>query len=79
MNEVYNIIKCYAPPILSNLFAFRENSNNIKNFQIFNENEKVVKWLQRDSNPQPLSLLKNTQPFGQSSQMNELCCEYLSV
>ena len=79
MNEVYNIIKCYAPPILSNLFAFRENTNNIKNFQIFNENEKVVKWLQRDSNSQPLSSLKNTQPFGQSSQMIELGCEYLSV
>ena len=38
-----------------------------------------IKWLQRDSNPQPLTLSTNTQPFGQTSQMMELCCEYLSV
>ena len=37
------------------------------------------KWLQRDPNPQPLSSLKNTQPFGKSNQMIELNCEYLSV
>ena len=43
MNEVYKTIKRYAPPILNNLFVFRENTNNIKNFQIVNENEKVVK------------------------------------
>ena len=43
MNEVYKTIKCYAPPILNNLFVFRENTNNIKNFQIVNENEKVIK------------------------------------
>ena len=42
MNEVYKIIKCYAPPIQNNLFAFKESANNIKNFQTFNENEKVV-------------------------------------
>ena len=38
-----------------------------------------IKWLQRDSNPQPLTSSKNTQPFGQTGQMIELCCEYLSV
>ena len=37
------------------------------------------KWLQRDSNPQPLSSKMNTQPFSQIGQMIELCCEYLSV
>ena len=38
-----------------------------------------IKWLQRDSNPQPLSSKRNTEPFGQTGQMIELCCEYLSV
>ena len=38
-----------------------------------------IKWLQRDSHPQPLSSQTNTQPFGQTGQMIELCCEYLSV
>ena len=38
-----------------------------------------IKWLQRDSNPQPLSSLTNTQPFGQTGQIIELCCEYLAV
>ena len=36
-------------------------------------------WLQRDSNPQPLSLLTNTQPFSQNGLTIELYCEYLSV
>ena len=36
-----------------------------------------IKWLQRDSNPQPLSSSTNTQPFGQTGQMTELCSEYL--
>ena len=38
-----------------------------------------IKWLQRDSNPQPLSLQTNTQPFSQTGQMIELSYEYLSV
>ena len=38
-----------------------------------------IKWLQRDSNPQPLSSSTNTQPFSQTGQMIEPCCEYLSV
>ena len=33
----------------------------------------------RDSNPQPLSSWKNIQPFSQTGQMIELCCEFLSV
>ena len=37
------------------------------------------KWLQLDSNPQPLCSERNTHPLGQTVQMNELCCEYLSV
>ena len=43
-----------------------------------------TKWLQLDSNPKPLSLKTNTQPFGQTGHfyfflMIELCSEYLSV
>ena len=34
---------------------------------------------QRESNPQPLSLLLNTQLFNQTWQKIELCCEYLSA
>ena len=30
-----------------------------------------IKWLQRDSNPQPFSSQMNTQPFGQTDQMTE--------
>ena len=38
------------------------------------------KWLQLDTNPpQPVSSETNTQPFSQTRQMIELCCEYLSV
>ena len=33
-------------------------------------------WLQLDSNPQPLSLKTNTQPFSQAGQIIELSCEY---
>ena len=38
-----------------------------------------VKWLQRDSNPEPLSSLTNTHPFGQIGQILQLCSEYLYV
>ena len=37
------------------------------------------KWLQRDSNPEPLSSYTNTQPFSQIDEMFEHNCEYLSV
>ena len=52
-------------------------------FHHFFENQKLIittgTCLQRDSNPQPLSSQTNTQPCGQTGQMIELCCEYLSV
>ena len=44
----------------------------------YQENLKS-RWQQHDSNPQPLSLYLNFQPFSQSSQMIELCCESFSV
>ena len=37
------------------------------------------RWLQRDSNPKPLRWNTNTQPFRQTDQMIELCCEQFSV
>ena len=39
----------------------------------------TFKWLQRDSNPEPLSLSRNTQPFGWTDQMIELNCEFFFV
>ena len=36
-------------------------------------------WLQRDSNPQPLSSKTSTQPFSQTVQIIELCCELWAV
>ena len=38
-----------------------------------------TKWLQLDSNPEPLSSETNTQPFGQTDQMNEVCSDYIFV
>ena len=42
-------------------------------------NYNFFKWLQQDSNPQPLSSEMNTQPFSQTGQMIELCRENSSV
>ena len=41
MIEVFKIINGYAPPIMDNFFIFRENTHNLRNFQIIlNENKK---------------------------------------
>ena len=47
MTEVFKIINGYAPPIMDNFFIFRENTHNLRNFQIIlNENKKNSKiWL----------------------------------
>ena len=37
------------------------------------------KWQQLDLNPEPFGSWMNTQPFGQTGQIIELCSEYLSV
>ena len=45
MTEVYKIIKGEAPAIMKNLFTFRENIHNIRNFQIIaneNKNTKIL-------------------------------------
>ena len=35
MTEVYKIVKGKAPAIMKNLFIFRENIRNIKNFKLY--------------------------------------------
>ena len=43
--EVFKIINGYAPPIMDNFFIFRENTQNLRNFQIIlNENKKTVRY-----------------------------------
>ena len=45
MTEVYKIIKGEAPTIMKNLFIFRENIHNIRNFQIIaNETKNTVRY-----------------------------------
>ena len=47
-----------------------------------NDLQQILKQcvtLQLDSSPEPLSSEMNTQPFGQTGQMIQLCSEYLSV
>ena len=45
MAEVYKIIKGEPPTIMKNLFLFRENIHNIRNFQIIaNENKNTVRY-----------------------------------
>ena len=45
MIEVFKIINGYAPLIIDNFFIFRENTHNLRNFQIIlNENKKTVRY-----------------------------------
>ena len=45
MAEVYKIVNGEAPAIMKNLFIFRENIHNIKNFEIIaNENKNTVRY-----------------------------------
>ena len=68
MIEVYKIINGYATPIKANFFKFRENTHNLRNFQIIlnkiKKNSKIslqdnilinlffVKIAQRNTNSQ---------------------------
>ena len=54
---------------------------HIKFFFVFIGTQFLKRWSNqwRDSNSQPLSSKTNTQPFSHTSQIIELCCEYLSV
>ena len=45
MIEVFEIINGLAPPIMEDFFLFRENTHNIRNFQIIsNESKKTVRY-----------------------------------
>ena len=45
MVEVFKIINDSAPPVMEDFFLFRENTHNIRNFQIIsNESEKKVRY-----------------------------------
>ena len=45
MTEVFKMINGYAPPILDNVFIFKENTHYFRDFQIIlNENKKVVRY-----------------------------------
>ena len=55
MIDVYKIINGYATPIKANFFKFRENTHNLRNFQIIlNKNKKNSKIFLQDN------VLKNT-------------------
>ena len=45
MIELYKIIHQIAPPIMNSLFVFRENTHNIRNYQILSNNvRKTVRY-----------------------------------
>ena len=45
MEQVFKIINGFAPPIMEDFFLFRENTRNIRNFQIIsNESKKSVRY-----------------------------------
>ena len=48
MIEVYKIINGYATPIKANFFKFRENTHNLRNFQIIlNKIKKAVRYFSK--------------------------------
>ena len=44
MIEVLKIINGFVPPIMEGFFLFRENTHNIRNFQIISESKKSVRY-----------------------------------
>ena len=45
MVEVYKIIQGEVPIVMKNLFSFRKNIHNIRNFQIIaNKNKNTVRY-----------------------------------
>ena len=63
MIEVYKIINGYAPPIMDNFFIFRENTHNLRNFQIILKTKSSKIWARRQY---PIEHLSS----GQISQRN---------
>ena len=56
--EVYKIINRYAPPIMDNFLMFRENTHNLKNFQIILNKNKTTGLGD--------NILQNTSPLDKS-------------
>ena len=55
MIEIFKIINGYAPPIMDKFLIFRENTHNLRNFQIIlNENKTVRYGLETISYRAPL-------------------------
>ena len=54
---------------------------NFHDYTNENKTEHNIKWSYISDHPYGISpiLEPNTQPFSQTGQMTELCCEYLSV
>ena len=54
---------------------------NFHDYTNENKTEHNIKWSYISDHPYRISpiLEPNTQPFSQTGQMIELCCEYLSV
>ena len=73
MTEVYKIVNGYAPPIMQNLFLFRENVHNIRNFQdIANENKHTVRYgLETVSYRTPLLWAKLPDEFKLATSLSE--------
>ena len=45
MVEVFKIINGFVPPIMEDFFLFRENTRNIRNFEIIsNKSKKSVRY-----------------------------------
>ena len=44
ITETYKITNGITPPIMENFFILRENTHNVRNFQISNEKRKTVKY-----------------------------------
>ena len=45
MSQVYKIVKGEAPAIMKNLFIIRENTHNIRNFQVIaNEKKDKIRY-----------------------------------
>ena len=40
MVEVFKMINGFAPPIMEDFFLFRENTRNIRNFQLISNESK---------------------------------------
>ena len=60
MIEIFKIISALSPLIMDNNFIFRENTRNIRNFQIIsNENKETVKYGQEITKFRTLSLPAN--------------------